>query len=54
MNDSPIGHRNCSMRLFSIDGMPRLFLIAGKKIPAGVELRYDYNDQESISWRGTV
>ena len=32
-------------RLIEIDGLPHLVFFASKKIPAGIEITFDYNDK---------
>lgn len=53
VNDSVQRYANCEMKKFIVDGVPHLFLVAKKEIPALHELRYDYGDhRENLEWRG--
>ena len=36
---------NLTIRFIEIDGLPHLVFFASKKIPAGIEITYDYNDK---------
>lgn len=53
INDSPPAYANCTMKKFEMGGMPEIFLVPTKDIPAGTELRYNYNDT-NLPWRKKV
>ena len=56
VNDSPEAYANCRPKQFVLDGVPHIVLIAKEYIPAGKELRYNYDhkDPRSLSWRSDV
>ena len=52
VNDSKSG--NCVMKKIVVDDITRLCLFAVRSIEPGVELQYDYGDQESLFWRDKI
>ena len=47
MNHSKIAS-NVTTKIFLIDDVPRLILVATMDVPAGVELVYDYGDRSKV------
>jgi len=57
VNDAKSGSKECNskMKLVLIEGYPRLCLFATCDITEGVEIRYDYgDDDENLYWRHKV